>query len=140
MSDIEDLFKDQGIVGETGPVGPTGPAGEPTRQTTITPTGTTAGIDWDDGDSVIIDLESATGTVTLTLSNPVDGGSYLIKFLQDSGSNFRDVTLPSSVLLPGESAPTTLNITEVADAIDVLALYYDGATSKYLAQFSQNYG
>jgi len=108
------------------------------KQSTLTPTGTTQTIDWDDGLSVEVDLESATGDVTLTLNNPVAGETYMIKFIQDSGGTFRDVVLPSTVLVPGGSAPSTLNITEVNDAIDMLVLYYDG--TNYLANFTQNYG
>ena len=93
-------------------------------------------MDFDNGDSVTVDLGSATGDVTLTLSNPITGHTYLIKFIQ--GATFRDVVLPAAVLLPGATATTTLNITEVDDAIDVLVLYYDG--TNYLANFTQNYG
>nr|BDD44694.1 hypothetical protein 24 [Legionellales bacterium] len=106
------------------------------QQSTLTPSGTTQTIDWNDGNSVTLDLGSASGDVTLTLSNPVSGGSYLIKMIQ--GATARDVVLPSTVTLPGETAPVTLNITAVDDAVDVLALWYDG--TNYQAQFSQNYG
>lgn len=107
-----------------------------TPAATLTPAGTTQTVDFDNGDSVTVDLGSATGDVTLTLSNPTAGHAYLIQFIQ--GATFRDVVLPAAVLLPGGSSITTLNITEVDDAVDALVLYYDGTS--YLANFTQNYG
>ena len=103
---------------------------------TLTPTGTTQTVDWSDGNGAVVDLESATGDVTLTLTNGKAGASYIIKFIQ--GATFRDVVLPSSVLTPGGSAPTTLDITETNNAIDTLTLFYDG--TNYIAQLGQNYG
>jgi len=104
--------------------------------TTTTPTGTTATIDWNNGNMQALDLGSATGDVTLTLSNPKASGSYFLKIIQ--GATARDVVLPSTVLTPGGSAPTTLDITATNDAVDSLVLAYDG--TNYLAQFAQTYG
>jgi hypothetical protein len=107
------------------------------EQTTLTPTGPTGAIDWNDGNSITIDLGGGpTADLNLEFSNPQSGASYFLKFIQ--GPTARDVVLPSDVLTPGGTAPTTLNITEVNDAVDSLALYYDG--TNYLAQFNQNYG
>lgn len=106
------------------------------QATTLIPAGTTQTIDWNNGNSQVLDLGSASGDVTLTLSNPVAGASYFLKIIQ--GGTARDVVLPSSVLIPGGSAPTTLDISIANDAIDSLVLYYDG--SKYLANFNKAYG
>ena len=103
---------------------------------TLTPSGTTQNIDWSDGNGSVVDLGSATGDVTLSFTNPKAGASYIIKFIQ--GSTFRDVVLPSSVLTPGGSAPNTLDITEVNNAIDTLTMFYDG--TNYLAQLGQDFG
>jgi len=101
-----------------------------------TPSGTTQTIDWNEGLSQSIDLGSVTGDVTLTLSNPVAGQSYMIPFIQ--GATPYDVVLPSNVLIAGGAAPTTLQLTVIDDAIDTLTLWYDG--TNYLAQFGENYG
>jgi hypothetical protein len=106
------------------------------KQSTVTPAGTTQTINWNSGTSITVDLGSASGDVTLTLTNPIAGYWYMIQFIQ--GSTVRDVVLPSTVLIPGGSAPTTLNITEVDDAIDCLTLFYDG--TNYMGQFTQAFG
>jgi hypothetical protein len=67
--------------------------------------------------------------VTLTLSNPVDGGRYVIMFVQD-GSGGNTVTWPvGAVLWPAGSAPT---ITSGANVVTVVTLLYDGLLGKYL--------
>jgi hypothetical protein len=106
------------------------------EQTTLVPAGAVQAIDWNGGNSVTVDLGSATGDVTLSFSNPEKGASYLIKFIQ--GATFRDVILPATAKMPGGSAPSTLDITEVDDAEDILTLYYDG--TNYLAQWASNFG
>ena len=40
----------------------------------LVPTGTTETVNWEKGIRQIIDLESATGNVTLTLNDPKQGG------------------------------------------------------------------
>ncbi|GAG86044.1 unnamed protein product, partial [marine sediment metagenome] len=94
------------------------------QPSTLTPAGTTQTVDFDDGNGQVIDLGSASGNVTLTLSNPESGASYFIKFIQ--GATARTVILPSTVLLPDGSAPNTLTISTTDNAIDSLTLYYDG--------------
>jgi len=54
------------------------------HQATLTPSGTSQTIDWDEGNSVSVDLGSATGDVTLTLNNGQPGGSYIIEVIQAS--------------------------------------------------------
>lgn len=102
----------------------------------VVPAGTTATIDFDNGNAQVLDLGSATGDVTLTLSNPIGGSSYLILIIQ--GATARNVVLPATVLMAGGSAPNTLTITATDNAIDVLTLYYDG--TNYVAQHAKAFG
>lgn len=103
---------------------------------TLTPTGTAATIDWNKGAYAIVDLESATGDVTLTLNNPEPGTSYFIEIIQ--GSTARNVTFPSSVKIAGEVAPYTLAVTATNDAVDSVALGFNGTT--YIGMYAQNHG
>lgn len=100
---------------------------------TLTPAGTTETIDWDDGNFAVLDLESASGNVTLTLSNPNAGASYIIEIRQDSTVPL-DVVWPGAVLWPGGTAPV---ISVGADAVDEIRLDYNGTS--YLGRFDQNY-
>jgi hypothetical protein len=86
-------------------------------------------IDWNGGNSTEWDLQAATGNVTLTLSNPIKGASYIIKIIQSSTA--RTVTWPSNVKWPGGTAPT---LTTTNDAVDMITLYYDG--TNYLSSFA----
>ncbi|MCK4857893.1 MAG: hypothetical protein KAT58_08000, partial [candidate division Zixibacteria bacterium] len=100
--------------------------------TTETPTGTTQTIDWDNGNVEIIDLASATGNVTLTLSNPEIGARYEIKVIQDATTP-RNLVWPAAVKWPGGTAPT---ISAGASAVDWIYLTYDG--TNYGGRFEQN--
>jgi len=104
-------------------------------QGTKTPVGAEQAIDWDDGNSVDIDLGSATADVELTFSNPKAGATYLIKFKQ--GATARDVIFPALVKFPGETSPVTLDITATNNYYDIVTLYYDG--TNYYANNVQNF-
>jgi hypothetical protein len=104
---------------------------------TETPSGTTETIDWDNGNYQVLDLESASDNVTLTLSNPVAGFAYFIEIRQDSTTPL-DVIFPSSVKFAGETAPYTLDVSTGANAVDAVSLAWNG--SEYIASFSQNHG
>ena len=102
-----------------------------------TPSGTTQEVNLAESDNFVIELDSATGNVTLSFINAVSGADYQITFIQ--GGTFRDVVLPSSILMPGATAPTTLDITQVDNAIDVMTLYYNGVV--FLSNgLSKNFG
>lgn len=73
--------------------------------------------------------------VTLTLSNPVDGGRYVIIFIQD-GSGGNTVSWPASVRWPSGIDPV---ITSDADKADLVTLYYIASLGIYLGSFNQNY-
>jgi len=102
---------------------------------TLTPAGTTQTIDWDDGNAQVLDLGSATGDVTLTLSNPISGFSYQLKIIQ--GGTARDVVLPTAVKLSdGTTAPHTLDPNTTDNSISLLTLTYYGDSSTYVASFN----
>lgn len=102
---------------------------------TLTPSGTTQTIDWDDGNAAVLDLGSASGNVTLTLSNPVSGFSYQLKIIQ--GATARQVILPSSVKLAnGNTAPHTIVPNTTDNSSSVLTLTYYGDGSSYMASFN----
>lgn len=103
------------------------------HQTTLTPSGTTQTIDFNSGNSVTVDLGSATGDVTLTLSNMQAGASYVILFI--NGATPRDVVWPASVIWPESAAPI---LTQSNDALDRITIFYDGTNA--WADFSSNYG
>ncbi len=75
-----------------------------------------------------------TGSVTLTLSNPVDGGIYVFRIKTGAGSF--TVTWPIAVLWPAGVAPV---ITATASKVDLVVLHYDGTAGKYYGSFNQNY-
>jgi len=94
-----------------------------------TPTGTTVTVDWTYGDDQIVDLDSATGDVAVTLFQPVIGGKHTIKFIQDSGVNLRLVTWTTTVVWATGVAPV---IPQTASAIMVVELLQDG--TQYLGR------
>jgi len=91
--------------------------------------GTAKTIDWSNGDAQKLTL---TGSVTLTLSNPLVGNAYVLKIATGVGSF--TVTWPASVLWAGGTAPT---ITTTASKVDLINLYWDG--TNYFGSYSQNY-
>jgi hypothetical protein len=99
---------------------------------TMTPTGTTQTIDWSTGNLQTLNLDSATGNVTLTFANGVPGAALGIKIIQ--GSTPRNIVWPSSVKWPGGLAPT---ISVSNGAMDLVTLFFDGTF--YLAAAGQNY-
>jgi len=100
--------------------------------TTLAPTGTTQTIDWSMGNMQIVALNSATGNVTLTLSNPVAGGSYALEFIQ--GATPIAVTWPVNVKWPGGN-PMALSTS--SGAVDLVTLFYNG--TDFLAVGGQNF-
>ena len=100
--------------------------------TTHIPTGTTQTIDWNNGNIQVIDLDSATGNVTLTLSNPQTGGTYSLKLIQ--GATARNITWPGSMLWEGG---TSLILSTGNDDIDLVTMVYDG--TNYLASYGTNF-
>lgn len=92
-------------------------------QYTVVPdsTGTAADIDWDNSNSQVLDLDTATGDVTIdTITNGNAGGYYVLKILQ--GATPRDITWPGNVVWT-DNEPT---LSDTASGIDLLTFYYDG--------------
>lgn len=102
-----------------------------TVASTLTPTGTTQTVDFDLGKFQTIDLESASGNVTLTLSNPLPGQVYRILVIQDSAVPL-NLIWPATVKWPGGTAPT---ISVGANAEDFITLVYNGTS--YYGTFEQ---
>jgi hypothetical protein len=92
--------------------------------TTSTPTGTTATINWNNGNNQVLNLGSASGDVTLTFTNPQTGAAYLLKIVQHA-------TVAKNVVWPANAckwpAGATPTISVGANAVDMVALFYDGS-------------
>lgn len=99
---------------------------------TLTPTGTTQTVDWNSGNAQVLSLASATGTVTLTLSNSVAGATYALKVIQ--GATARNLSWPANVKWPGGTVPA---ISTTSGAVDLISLFYDG--TNYLASSGKDY-
>ena len=91
------------------------------------------------GTSLTVNLASgsaqrikATGNCSITITNPVTGGSYVLKIVNDG--TVRTFTWPGTVLWSGGSAPT---FTGTNNKVDLINLYWDG--SSYYGSFSLNY-
>lgn len=88
-------------------------------------------INWNSGNTQSFTL---TESVTLTLSNPVDGGRYALVIASGAGSF--TVTWPAAVLWSAGTAPV---ITATAAKVDLITLIYNTTAAKYYGAFSQNY-
>ncbi len=103
-----------------------------TIPSTLTTAGTTITVDWNNGNVEVIDLQGASGDVTLTLSNPKAGASYAVKVIQ--GSTPRNLVWPGTVKWAAGVVPV---ISVANDAIDLITMLWDG--TNYLASFNQAY-
>jgi len=95
------------------------------------PLATTQTIDFNTGNMQQLDLVSATGDVTLTLSNGAAGASYIILIRQRATP--RNLIWPASVKWAGGATPV---ITAAANTIDIVSLIYD--STDYFASIVQN--
>jgi hypothetical protein len=91
-------------------------------------------IDFNGGNIHLIDVTGATGTLTITLSNPVSGAAYKIYFKQPATA--LSVTWPAAVKWPQAQSPIA---TEVLNAIDSVDLYFNGVDAVYYADWQLNY-
>jgi hypothetical protein len=101
--------------------------------TTSTPTGTTQTINFDFGANHILDLESATGDVTLSFSNPKPGATYTLLILQDSAVA-RDIVWPGNLKWADGVIPT---ISAGNNSEDIVQMWYNGTS--YYATIVQNF-
>ncbi len=99
----------------------------------LTPTGTTQNIDWSLGAYQILDLESASGNVTLTFSDEKAGASYVLEIRQDS-SVALTVTFPDNVWWADGISPV---ISIGANAVDVCTFVFNGAN--FFGSCGKNY-
>lgn len=93
--------------------------------------GTALTINWENGNDQELTL---TGNVTLTFSNPTNGGRTSL--IIHTGSGGFTVTWPSSVSWSGGTAPV---ITSTASKMDLIAFHYVGSVSEYIGAFIQNF-
>jgi len=96
------------------------------------PSGTTFTVDWNDGNAQEVDLGSASGNLTATLSNPNAGGFYFLKIIQ--ASTARTITWPAAVKWAEGVTPV---LSTVDDSIDSVTLFYDG--TNYLGIHTPGY-
>lgn len=92
-----------------------------TQAATVTPAGITATLDLNLGNVQKLDLGSAVGNVTVTLSNMAQGCEYLILIVQ--GATPRDIVWPASVKWPQAQA---ILLSQTAGAVDFVKGYFDG--------------
>lgn len=86
-------------------------------------------IDWS---ACAAQKSTLTDNVTYTFSNPVTGGTYVLRVLTGAGSF--TVTWPATVKWAGGVAPT---ITTTASRMDLISFYYDG--TNYYGSYTQDY-
>ena len=104
----------------------------PTPPTT-TPAGTTATINWNNGNGQIIDLEDASGDVTVTFVNAQAGSTLVLEVYQDSAVA-RDIVWPGTVTWQGGVVPV---ISAGNNAEDLITFYFNGIA--YKGSIGQNY-
>jgi len=98
-----------------------------TQAAAVVPTGTTATLDFDEGNAQLLNLGSASGNVVLTLSNPLVGSTYTILITQ--GAVARTLTWPALVKWPQNVDPI---LSTANGAVDMVSLYYNGTDYKGL--------
>lgn len=103
-----------------------------TIASTLTPAGTTQTIDFSNGNVQVLDLDSASGDVTVTLSNPASGSYYTIFIIQ--AATPRNVIWPVTAKWPGQVAPI---LSQANNAIDKVYLFWNG--TEYRGDWEQNY-
>ena len=103
-----------------------------TSKQTLTPTGTTQSIDWNNGSIIDLVLSSATGNVTLTLLNAQNASSYLIEVT--NGATPRNLIFPTGTLQSNGGGNVYVGI---ANQKDIIAVLWDG--NQFLISVSPNY-
>jgi hypothetical protein len=103
-----------------------------TSKQTLTPTGTTQSINWNNGSIIDLVLSSATGNVTLTLLNAQNSSSYLIEVT--NGATPRNLIFPIGTLQSNGGGNVYVGI---ANQKDVIAVLWDG--TQFLISVSRNF-
>ena len=99
---------------------------------------TSATLNYANGQSFLLDLQSATGTVTLTFSNPPASGIYgemVLEVVQ--GSTARLITWPASVDWPGGAAPV---LSTGNDDVDLFHFSTRDGGTIWRGTFTQDFG
>jgi len=91
-----------------------------TTKQSFVPTGTTQTVDLLLGSSIDLHISTASGDVTLTLSNPVDTATYMMKVYQ--GVSSKDVIFPVGTTTINGGGDTVLGI---ASATQIITFEYD---------------
>lgn len=99
---------------------------------TLTPAGTTQTVNFNDGLIQKLNVGSASGDVTVTLSNPITGAYYKLFIIQ--GATARDVIWPAAVKWPQAQKPI---LSTVSGDVDIINLYYDG--TNYFGDWNLKY-
>lgn len=102
------------------------------KAATLAPAGAAQTIDWNDGVIQKLDLGSASGDVTLTLSNPASGSKY--RLIVQQGSPARALVWPAAVKWANGQAPI---LSSDDNALDMVELYFDG--TNYFGDFNVAY-
>jgi hypothetical protein len=103
-----------------------------TTKQTLTPTGTTQTIDWNNGSIVDLVLSSATGNVTLTLLNAQNASVPLIEVT--NGATPRNLIFPTGTIQANGGGNVYVG---TANQKDLIAVLWDG--SQFLISVSRNY-
>jgi hypothetical protein len=98
----------------------------------LAPVGTTQTVDLDNGNTQKLSLASASGNVTVTITNPQTGGLYRLFVIQ--GATARQIVWPASVKWPQAQAPI---LSTANGSIDIVELYYDG--TNYFADWQVDF-
>jgi len=98
----------------------------------LTPTGTTVTIDWNLSNTAILNLGSASGNVTVTMTNARNGTSYVLLVIQ--GATPRSITFSPSVKTEGRGGIPQL--TQVNGAEDIFYFLYVNDSFYCNAQFN----
>lgn len=97
----------------------------------LTISGNSTTLNYQLGQSAVMDLQEGTGTVTFAVSNPPATGNYgefNVKILQ--GSTAREITWPGSFKWPDGEAPTLSTSNNAVDIVSGFTI--DGGTTWYV--------
>lgn len=94
----------------------------------------TTGINWNTSNVQYLAL--VTGVQTLTFSNPISGGRYILMLKQPASGTGASVNWPTGVLWGGGTAPT---LTTTTGKVDLVSFIYDGVNAKYYGNASLNF-
>ena len=108
-----------------------------TNQGDLTVTANAATFDLTAGNVAGVDLQDASATLVLTVSNPPDSGTYgELVFKVTQGSTARLITWPTSFDWPAAAAPT---LSTADNAVDIITAWTIDAGTTWYATFAQGF-